>query len=231
MRDRKRKMVDGFVDMHLAKFKASGTELLFTRIARSDRTRCTPGGAELQQLLVGAAEGADQVLVQRGEEFQGGVGAGGEEGFARLALQLEDDPIVGHRTRRGARLAADEADLTEDAAAGSWARSCWRLRTRTVTSTLPLTMMKQLPPGPPSLTTTVPCGRSQRRMSRSNCRSSRSLKSAEEGESSVGRDAGSLVIVTRKLRGHPWCTGAWSKRRLGRCSVVMMVARDDARVR
>ena len=76
--------------------------------------------------LVGAAEGADQVLVQRGEEFQGGVGADGEEGFARLALQLKNDPIVAHRTRRGACLAADEADLTENAAgAGSWARSCW----------------------------------------------------------------------------------------------------------
>jgi hypothetical protein len=36
--------------------------------------------------------------------------------FARLALQLEDDSVVGHRTRRVAYLAADEADLTEDAA-------------------------------------------------------------------------------------------------------------------
>src|ERR1700733_3293848 len=46
------------------------------------------------------------------------MGAGGEEGFARLALQLEDDPALGHRTRRGACLATDEADLTEDAAGG-----------------------------------------------------------------------------------------------------------------
>ena len=46
------------------------------------------------------------------------MGAGGEEGFARLALQLEDDPTLGHRACRGACLAADEADLTEDAAGG-----------------------------------------------------------------------------------------------------------------
>src|ERR1700734_3843141 len=46
------------------------------------------------------------------------MGAGGEEDFARLALQLEDDPALGHRARRGACLATDEADLTEDAAGG-----------------------------------------------------------------------------------------------------------------
>lgn len=80
--------------------------------------RDRPGGAELQQPLVRTAEGVDQVLVQCGQKFQGGVGAAGEEGFARLALQLEDDPVVGHRTRGGARLAADEADLAEDAAGG-----------------------------------------------------------------------------------------------------------------
>ena len=72
----------------------------------------------MQQPLVGTAEGVDQVLVQRGEELQSGVGASGEEGFARLTLQLEDDPVVEHRTCRAARLAADEADLTEDAAGG-----------------------------------------------------------------------------------------------------------------
>ena len=58
----------------------------------------------LRQPLVGAAEGADQALVQQRRGIQGGVGTGGEEGFGdrtlALALQLEDDPSLGHRTRR-----------------------------------------------------------------------------------------------------------------------------------
>jgi hypothetical protein len=116
------------------------------------------------------------------------MGAGGEEGFARLALQLEDDPALGHRARRGACLATDEADLPEDAAGGELGQELLAPRTSTVTSTLPLTMTKQLPPGPPSLTTTDPLGRYQRRMSCSNCRSSRSLKSAKRGKPRHRRD-------------------------------------------
>jgi hypothetical protein len=118
--------------------------------------------AELQEALVGAAEGADEVLVQGGEELQGGGGAAGEEGFARLAFQLEDDPVVAHRTGRSSLLAADEADLTEDAAGGKLGKELLAARTRTVTSTLPLATMKQLPPAhlrsPPQFLPAGPSG-------------------------------------------------------------------------
>jgi hypothetical protein len=88
------------------------------RIALSHHAGRTPGGAELKQPVVGTAEGVNQVLVQRAEELQSGLGARGEERFARLTPQLEDDLVIEHRTCRAARLAADQADLAENAAGG-----------------------------------------------------------------------------------------------------------------